>query len=232
MTIQSAVNQGYRFFTRPLCWVLTGMYFLPISAAAQPGEYGCWNSYAINGKINERWSTVGDYQLRFYDFRGDLQQILLRSFLQYTLNKDWEAGTGYTYSFSLRYDEGDKQQVIENRITQQVIYHTSFSRLTLINRARLEERYISCDWSYRFRYFVNARYFLTAKKSWYVSVFDEYFFQLDGFAFDQNRFFAGIGIRLNDHFRLESGNLTQTFPSGRRNQLFTQLVHSFRWKKQ
>jgi hypothetical protein len=199
------------------------------STFAQPSGMGNWLSYAINGKISERWSTVGDYQLRNYELTGDFQQLLLRTNLQYEINSHVEIGCGYAFSLAANYSGEDKTTGLENRITQQLIHKILNKRVVLAQRLRVEERFLSDRFQLRFRYQFGGRYWWNEKHRWYAGAFDELFLLADGLTFDQNRIFTGIGYRFNDHFRLETGNLYIRYRSGSRNQLFTQLVHSFHW---
>ncbi|MEY4595162.1 MAG: hypothetical protein RIQ47_1572 [Bacteroidota bacterium] len=185
--------------------------------------------YAINGRINQRWEIVGDYQYRNYNSFGDLQQILLRTALQYEFNKKIAVGSGYTFSFVENYSGDNKRSAIEHRITQQLIHKALSGKFSLSQRVRVEERFLPDQFRVRFRYALAARYFIGGKQSWYLSSFDELFVNTSGTWYDQNRFFIGFGYRFNDHFRIETGNLAINQRSVNRNQLFTQFIHTFDW---
>lgn len=205
------------------------LLFLPFHSAAQSSSYGNWMVYVINGRINDRWEILGDYQYRNYNSFGDLQQLLARTALQYEVTSKLSAGTGYTFSLVENYVGQEKRGIIEHRITQQLIHKTLSGRFSVSQRFRMEERFFPDRFRLRFRYAVACRYALGKKQQWYISTWDELFVNATATHYDQNRFFVGFGYRFSDHFRIETGNLLINQNSANRNQLFTQFVHTFDW---
>lgn len=185
--------------------------------------------YVMNSRINHRWEVLGDYQYRNYNSFGDLQQILLRTALQYEFNKKLSVGSGYTFSYVENYFGSEKRGITEHRITQQAIHKILAGKITLTERLRMEERFFPDRFQVRFRYALAGKYWLGKKQSWCVSAWDEIFINTTEPLYDQNRFFVGLGYRFSDHFRIETGNLTINQRSVNRNQLFTQFVHTFNW---
>lgn len=208
---------------------LIGLLFLPFHLVAQSSSYGNWMVYVINGRINQRWEILGDYQYRNYNSFGDLQQLLARTNLMYDVNSKLSAGTGYTFSLVENYAGQEKREVIEHRITQQMIHKTLSGKFSISQRLRIEERFFPDRFRVRFRYALAGKYWLGKKQQWCISAWDELFINATLSHYDQNRFFAGFGYRFSEHFRIETGNLLINQNSTNRNQLFTQFVHTFDW---
>ena len=215
--------------SQPCHLLLFTLLLTAFNVSSQSSEYGNWMVYAINGRINQRWELVGDYQYRNYNSFGDLQQILLRTALQYDVTSKFSVGTGYTFSYVENYVDDKKRDAIEHRFTQQFIHKTISGKVSLAQRLRVEERFISDLFSLRFRYALAGKYWFGEKKHWCVSVWDEIFVNAKSLDYDQNRLFVGVGYRFSDHFRIETGNLLINQRSVNRNQLFTSFIHTFNW---
>jgi hypothetical protein len=184
----------------------------------------------MSGAFNQRWSLVGDYQLRYYSPFNDLQQVLLRTFGQYSFNEHLSLGIGYAYVLNGSPGKQDVPLVVENRPSQQLTFRWNKARWRTQLRARIEERLIgSASPSFRARIFTGALWRFTKVSDWAVAGTEELFWYPDGMRFDQNRSFIGLSYRFNDHFRLESGALVILKKSEVRQELFTQLVHTFNW---
>ena len=87
---------------------------------AQDSDLGNWLIYIGSKKINKTWNWHHEFQHRNYNVIGDLEQLLLRTGLGYTIkDKNQNFLLGYGYILSENYDRlGEKISVNEHRIFQ------------------------------------------------------------------------------------------------------------------
>lgn len=205
-------------------------FVIPFGLFGQSSDYGNWMSYMFTGKFNDRWAIVGDYQWRNYNAFTDLQQLMFRNFAQYSFNERISLGVGYAFAINGNYVDGEKTFRSEQRPTQQLFYRWKNERTSLSLRLRSEQRFIGSDKPlFRVRMFGSLLWRMSKHSRWAVSATEEVFYYTDGVRFDQNRVFIGLSYKFNDRFRLETGDLIITRKDAIRQQLFTQLVHTFNW---
>lgn len=146
---------------------------------------------------------------------GDARKVsvLLRPGLGYTLRPGMVVWLGYAWTPV--FHEGDLQ-LDEHRIWQQWSWDVSLpggGKLGL--RSRLEERLAGGHVGVRFRQFVRAQTALLGGGPFRLAAWDEAFFALNDTAFgqqlgfDQNRFFAGVAMRVTEAVRFEAGYFNQ-----------------------
>lgn len=114
-------------------------------------------------------------------------------------------------------------EVREHRIYQQFITKQQFGRVGLQHRYRFEQRWIEDNFRLRIRYFISTNIALNNSKmtdgTFYLSAYNEVFLNTRATVFDRNRFYIGLGYRLNKMVRFEVGQMKQTLNNGVRNQL-------------
>jgi hypothetical protein len=211
-------------FCKQTFWgLLICVFATPNLLMAQQSDLGNWLIYIGSKKINPNWNWHHEIQYRNYNTFGDIEQLLLRTGLGYTLsNKNQNFLLGYGYILSENYNELDEKIPFkEHRIFQQIISKQRINYLKLGHRFRIEQRFIESEFKFRFRYFLNARLPLKIgrENKFYLSGYNEVFISLEEDFFDRNRIYGGIGYKLSEGINLELGYLNQFFGSSSRDQL-------------
>ena len=128
-----------------------------------------------------------------------------------------------TLNLMSRTDDPDAGRLRERRTTLMGQYYQRPGKFNLNHRVRFEYRDREALDSglelvnYRIRYRFRVRYpqegYAMAERVWYVRVFNEIAYQWgdaqEGFMFNQNRFYAGIGYSAPKGFRIELAYLNQ-----------------------
>lgn len=208
-----------------------------ITVQGQSNRFSGWFMLMNTNKINKRFSTHFDFQLRSDDHWKNTETIIIRPGLNFHLNNSMTATFGYAYNIAWRHIDGVRGPLGEHRIWQQLIIPQPIKNLTLNHRFRLEERFIphavkineeiekdGYRYVTRFRYFFRSVIPIPFKKNFdrgfFVSFQNEIMFNItdaktiNNKFFDQNRFYAATGYRLRKELDLEAGYLNQ-FIEGR-----------------
>ena len=205
-------------------------------------QLGAWYMYFFNKKFkNSQFGLQGDYQFRFWNGGGDLEQVLLRTGITYSpKNADILFTMGYANITTGAFGESNRT-VIEHRIYQEGLFSQKVgSRFLLTHRFRVEQRWVEDqDFRTRYRYnlFVNIPLNDTAlgKGVFYVALYNEIFIngQRDigeGRSveyFDRNRTYMGLGFGLKNNLRIQLGGMRQTTDNWAKNQAQFSLHHNF-----
>jgi len=145
-------------------------------------------------------------------FGGDgVRQLLLRPALGYAVTPAWSLYQGYGWTPRF------KPFVGESRAYQESLLDLSFGDLRVVNRTRLEERFIEGvdGVSLRVRHLLRFTHPLDGARRWFLAVSDEAFATLNdtrngpSAGFDQNRAYAGFRLLTSEHLALEVGYLHQ-----------------------
>lgn len=210
----------YRF----LMVVLAFGLILPTPVKAQKSNLGNWLMYIGSKKINSKWNIHNEIQYRNYDAIGDLEQLLLRTGLGYSFNKNKNnVLLGYGYILSENYIDNtqDKKSINEHRIFQQFISKQKIGIVKINHRYRFEQRFVESDFKMRFRYLLSINIPLSKeeKNKLYLSAYNEIFLNSETAIFDRNRLYGGIGFVINKNLRFELGYMNQFFENSSRDQL-------------
>ncbi|TXB69512.1 DUF2490 domain-containing protein [Phaeodactylibacter luteus] len=197
---------------------------------------GAWYMYFGNLRpADSPFSLHGEIQYRNHNMIGDLEQLLIRSGIQYNLPDNSATFTlGYGYIGSEPVGDEDFR-VNENRIYQEALLRQGVSTVQLLHRFRYEQRFIDGqDFRTRFRYnlFINVP--VTAKKfakgGVYVALYNEIFIngeRLDNIPlFDRNRLYGAMGYKLRDNLGVQLGYMSQMLNSRNQGQLQLSLHHN------
>lgn len=195
-----------------------------VFSLAQKSDVGAWYMYFGNNKINKKLNWHNEIQYRNFDGVGDLEQLLIRTGIGYDLTENNNnVLLGYGFILSQPYVNGEKKENIEHRIFQQFITKQKFGRFNLQHRYRLEERFLQDDFRMRFRYMLGLNIPLTQKemlpKTWYASVYNEIFLNLNSPTFDRNRVYGALGYVINKNMRIEAGYMNQIQENKNRGQI-------------
>lgn len=167
------------------------------------------------------WAIHGEMQLRNFKTTSDLDQLLIRSGIQYN-SKSGQTSFLAGYASITNGTAGDSDATLhENRLYQEAILRQKAGKIGLMHRYRYEQRWIeNQEFRTRFRYafFLNVPLNskeLTDKGSIYLQIYDEIFINGERLTpamqfFDRNRFYAGLGFRIQKGFAIQLGFMEQT----------------------
>ncbi|WP_268035309.1 DUF2490 domain-containing protein [Algoriphagus sp. PAP.12] len=214
------------------------LFSISFSIKAQENpELGAWYMYFGNLRFRDSpWAIHGEIQYRNHNIIGDLEQLLLRTGMQYNLT-DGKASFLIGYGNITTDIPGEVSDPFsENRLYQEAILRQNVGRVGIMHRYRYEQRWTeSIEFRTRFRYaiFINIPLNtkeLSEKGSWYIQLYDELFINgetLDGKVsyFDRNRLYLGLGKRLNSNLAIQFGFMDQKFNQGSKAQLQFSAFH-------
>jgi hypothetical protein len=190
-----------------------------------------WFMYFGDHKFSDKWGVHLEAQLRLADVVKTEQQVLLRTGLNYHFNNQAFATVGYCYVHTGQYGGFPAKSAFpENRFWEQIQVKTQVGYVELINRFRLEQRYVNSpvangtvyepgDAVYTNRFRMLNRISVPFKgktiqdKSLYISAYDELFVnfgkKVGQNIFDQNRAYIALGYKIPKVGKLEIGYLNQ-----------------------
>ncbi|WP_435134718.1 DUF2490 domain-containing protein [Formosa sp. A9] len=218
------------------------LFSISVCAQKQDGELGSWFVYTFNSDFdNSLWGINGDIQYRNWNVTGLTQQLLIRGGGHFTpKNSRFKFTLGYAYISSHYRDNGEFKNS-ENRIYQEIRYPSKLGeRLYLVQRVRIEQRFIQNEnFRTRFRYSLGIdlplNHRLLIKNTWFVSFYDEVFFNgqkeisdtenVD--IFDRNRLYLSLGYVFSAHLKMSLGFLNQVTTETNKNQLTLTVAHTF-----
>ena len=222
------------------------LLFCSFFANAQSGpdedQLGAWYMYFFNADFGEsNFGVQGDYQFRFWDGGGDLEQILLRSGLTYRPdNINGLFTLGYAHITTGTFGES-KATTTEGRIYQEALLpHKLTNRFLLTHRFRYEQRFVeNQDFRTRYRYNLFLNILLNKdkfeKNALYLALYNEIF--INGQRdigddktvqfFDRNRTYLGAGYNILDKLRVQVGWMKQTTVNWAKGQAQLSLHQKF-----
>ncbi len=183
--------------------------------AQNPSEKtGNWLMYFGMNKLSDKWSIHTEIQHRNHVIPFDLEQLLLRTGMNYHINKNFMVSGGYAYITGHAYQESNEILSKEHRIWQQLIIRNKLSRLYFEHRYRYEQRWVDQTFRQRARYrlMINIPLNNTKIEKGTVSfhVYDEVFLNIEkGNVFDRNRLYGAFGYQLLDNMGVQVGLLNQ-----------------------
>lgn len=204
--------------------------------SAQNSDLGGWYMYFGNVPLKDKnFSIHGEVQYRNHQVIGDLEQLLIRTGLQYHL-KDKAATFTLGYgNITSQAEDKPNNTVKENRIYQEAFLRQKIGKVSLNHRFRYEQRMVeNQDFRTRYRYAL----FLTVpiskmgenKQHWYTALYSEIFVngqKQNRFEyFDRNRVYTALGYRLNPHLAMQLGYMTQYLNSRKKGQLQLSFHHN------
>jgi hypothetical protein len=187
--------------------------------------------YFGDHKFSNKWGIHLEMQYRRNEIITKPQQLLFRTGINYHFSPSVFATIGYCFVNTHPYGAFASNCVFpENRIWEQLQIKTPVGKFEMINRFRLEQRFVNAPvltetgyspgdeiYTNRFR-FLN-RFSMPFKgkeiqdKSFYVSAYDEFFISfgknVELNVFDQNRAYIALGYKIPKVGRLEIGYLNQ-----------------------
>ncbi|MBY0451132.1 MAG: DUF2490 domain-containing protein [Cyanobacteria bacterium] len=220
-----------------LLWLVLGGAILVLTLLSQSvwadgddaveNDAQLWLPVTLNVPVSSKLTASLEAQPRVGNNITARSQWVLTPGLRYKIRPNVSLGTGYMWlvSWNLansRLTPPERNSTWEHRIWQEVLLQHDLGehqQWTLINRSRLEERFIEHvhDPAYRWRQLLRVNRSLGKNKQWYVFVGDEAFINLNSVrhgpqaSYGQNRFLTGVGHYLNNSksVRAEVGYLQQ-----------------------
>ena len=198
-----------------------------------------WLGYFGTFKIAKQFSIHSEYQWRRDNYVNDKQQGLLRVGLNYQVNPKIQLRAGYAWIETYPYGDfpinGLGKDFTEHRIFQMVTLTDKISKVELLHRFMLEQRFVGRytkpelivedDYLFlnRLRYMFRIQMPLKgneiANKTPYVAAYNEIFIgfgkNVNENIFDQNRIGLLLGYKFNSNLRIEGGYLNQRVQLGR-----------------
>ena len=186
-------------------------------------ETGIWYMYFGMNRISEKFSIHSEAQFRYYETSANFNQLLLRTGLNYHINKNTIATFGYAFieTDATFLANPSRANLTENRIFQQFILTDKVGAFLFEHRYRLEQRFISeinilsnpeqdlGRTEHRARYRLQVMLPLT--DTFFLNSYNEIFLNLQGSTFDQNRLYGALGIHLNENSNIQFGFLKNHF---------------------
>lgn len=208
--------------------------------AFSQSTFSGWTGVFGTVKLGKKTSLLADVQLRSTDELQQVQTILIRPGINYSISKKVSVTAGYAYVANRRAVGGVSDLLPEHRAWEQLLINHKMARIAITHRFRLEQRFISdaivsgqelktdgYSTANRFRYFIrniiplqNGKDF---KKGVFGAIQNEVFLNfgnksaVNGKTFDQNRLYLATGYRFGKSFDLEAGYMYQ-FVEGRGDQ--------------
>jgi hypothetical protein len=217
----------FRLFCKSI--LLIALCVFSVCADTQSDQNAnAWLMYFGDHPLNSRWGIHAEGQFRRSDLGLQWQQLLIRSGINYQLNRYTTLTLGY--AFVNNYPYGDVPAAAtfpENRIYQQLWIRHAVGWLKLQHRARLEQRFVRVpppepqspnDWMFRqrFRYMLRGDLPLPGTKRFSLGLYEEFFLAFGSHRgsryLDQNRAYGALGMKLGQFEKLEIGYLYQYIP--------------------
>ncbi len=190
------------------------LFFSNFPALAIENDFGLWVPTYINLPITEKVKSQLEVNSRIQNNVTEFSQLLVRPSVGYQLTKELSVWQGYAWVTNYI-----PKFVNENRIWQQVLYEKHFKRFprfSLVNRFRVEERFIHDinGVPVRLRNLLRLQYTFDKAQKWSFVFFDEPFINpgrtpAGPSGIDQNRFFVGFNRKITKDFSYDFGYLMQ-----------------------
>lgn len=218
-----------------ILFVLASIYFSGLiraqSARQIASHWNGWFMYFGNHKVTNKLGVHLEAQWRRNQFIVNPQQLLLRTGVNYYLNKDAFVTAGYCFVETYPYGNMPVGTTFpEHRLWEQLQIKSQQGKVEWISRFRLEQRnsflpiiqnnkYTTGLGVYTNRFRLMNRISIPLKgekineKVFYFTLYDEWFINFGknvGFnIFDQNRAYVAFGYALSNSTRIELGYLNQ-----------------------
>ena len=205
--------------------------------AQEDHSFGNWNSILLKGKISPKWLILGEGHIRSsnYDLKYDYFEI--KSSIGYSITKNLTGllGTGFFNTdepggfFRTPALQKELRTWLELNLKQ------NFKRFYFEHRARLEQRFIGDNYKNRLKYRLGLLLPINktdmTKGSLYLATSDELFMPQHGPVVEKNRFYLGMGYKMNQKVTLQIGcindNDYKSNSHSTKNYLQIMLIYDF-----
>lgn len=207
----------------------------PLHAQVDEDQLGGWYSWFYNRNISEsNWATQMIIQSRNWDVAAnDLQQRLVLG-LASVKPDGHPVRYGFGYYHLRSGDFGPAANTRDSHVLFQQGLYTAVQgeRNYWTLRLRLEEHWPDGRNDFRrLRAYASVNRPLNRATlengALYLSLYDEYFVDLDRVNYALNRAYAGIGWKMTDHTSWQFGVMRQNGKAFNKNQLMVHLFHHY-----
>ena len=218
------------------------------TTVAQEKKFSGWAMSANTIKINPKILFQFDVQFRSSNNFKKPEVLIIRPVLAYMINKTTSVGVGVASVSTWKTIEEVRDQVKEFRVWQQINTVKKYGRSTIQHRIRLEERWLPVvsvangafkktenNFNSRVRYLTRAviptKKTTQFSKGFYVAAQNEFFFNLTGASFANNKFFdqtrtyGGAGLRINKTLDIELGYMYQYVEGKAKTSTSNSILH-------
>ena len=204
---------------------------------------GNWLMYFGTNRIADDWSIHSEVQYRNHTVAPvNIEQLLLRTGLNYHISKSATVTLGYGYIPSYDYiDEESELSSTENRIFQQLIMTNKVGRVKFEHRYRYEQRWVKREatdettyrdrWRYRLMAFIPLNKPTFEQGTLFLGIYDEIFMNTEDTFFDRNRFYVALGYQINKMTQVQAGYLRQRINPWGKNYLQFAVVYNTDFRK-
>jgi hypothetical protein len=212
---------------------------------------GVWNATFIDLPLNDKLSLRSEFHFRTVDYFNVWNQQIFRPQLTYTDSRNVKWTAGYTYFRNFNSDiNADPRVRNEHNIWEQVVYTIPLKKSSFSTWIRLEHRFQeelplqinrslrSFDFSSRIRFRFTYERPLSkteAKVPVNFIFYDEVFTVMSPggtpLEFNQNWTFFGLGIKLTDKMRINTGFQKNTIFKSTDNYLKNRLWNTILFYK-
>lgn len=215
-------------------WLLVVLSAFTLLAHAQDSKTGSWAiaTIVMPGDSTHKWGAYAEGQIRTNGLGySQFQYYEAKAGVSYDIDKNFIAllgtGTYHTYDY---FNVGDGPTVNEYRLWEQMTINQFLTRIKFEHRYRVEQRWVNDNYRNRFRYRLNMLIPLNntkiTAKTWFISVFDEIFFNNKAPNFERNRVAATLGYQFDKKWIVQAGwlnqrNYTANSSSAKSNMLLT-----------
>ncbi len=201
-----------KVFTLSFVLLLSSMNLL--HAQNQEDVLGNWLMYFGANRVSDKISLHSEVQYRNHRVAPEIEQLLLRTGVNYHFAPNAFATLGYAYIASHDFEsEQTNPESVEHRIFQQLITTNTIGRVKFEHRYRIEQRWVNDDYRNRLRYrlmlFVPLNKPAMEPGALFLGLYDEIFLNTEQIFFDRNRLYAALGYQFDKSTNVQVGLLHQ-----------------------
>jgi len=216
--------------------------FFTTTLFSQQDETGNWLMYFGTNKIHDDWSIHTEVQYRNHELAPNtVEQLLLRTGLNYHINSSNSVTLGYGFIPSYVYESDQKEpEVTEHRIFQQLIMINKIGRVKFEHRYRVEQRWVNNvnnlnSYRNRLRYrlmaFIPINKPVIEEGTFFIGIYDELFMNTKNTFFDRNRFYTALGYQVSKPLQVQLGYLYQRVNPFGKHHLQLGVVYNTDFRK-
>lgn len=185
-----------------------------ITTPTSNDDLGNWMMYFGMNRVSDKLSIHSEIQYRNHKVGPSIEQLLLRTGLNYHISNNAFVTAGYGYIASHEFEsEQSGPESTEHRIWQQLIMTNFIGRFKFEHRYRVEQRWVNDDYRDRLRYRLMLFYPINKPKiekgTVFLGIYDEIFLNTKDTFFDRNRLYGAVGYQLNQNAGIQVGVLRQ-----------------------
>lgn len=199
-------------------------------------DWGIWVSNTFQTDFGgSKYLAFVEIQPRTRNDNENLSQVIVRPIFGYKLTKEISLWLGYAWQGEYTPSRGDKFSNATNDIVQQLQWaHNIDSQWNFQYRLRVEQRFFADDdVAHRIRQRFRLTYTIPDTQVYLIS-FDELFLYVNDLndsprasqvqqGVNQNRLYAGLGYKINQHVNVDTGYQLQYVNNFGRPDLFNHV---------